>query len=85
MTPREKYEALCKLGLSKSETARQLGVSVQAVDNAAMRYGLTFVNGNTKRKGHVRHDRKTVGMDERDTSGPGDSGDAGDGSRMDQA
>jgi hypothetical protein len=60
-TTREKYEALSRLGLSKSETARAMGVTVQAVDNAALRYGLTFANGNAKRRKDAHESKGGLG------------------------
>jgi hypothetical protein len=39
------YRACADLGLSKSDTARELGVTVQAVDDMAVRHNLAFVDG----------------------------------------
>ena len=39
------YRECAERGLSKSETARALGVSVQAVDDMAVRHGIAFKDG----------------------------------------
>ena len=42
------YRECAERGLSKSETARELGVSVQAVDDMAVRHGIAFRDGRDK-------------------------------------
>ena len=41
----EIYRDCAAQGLSKSETARALGVSVQAVDHMAVRHNIVFRDG----------------------------------------
>lgn len=40
-----KYRDCAARGLSKSETARALAVSVQCVDDMAVRHGIAFTDG----------------------------------------
>jgi hypothetical protein len=44
----EVYRDCAARGLSKSETARELGVSVQAVDDMAVRHNIVFRDGRDK-------------------------------------
>ena len=44
----EVYRECAARGLSKSQTARELGVSVQAVDDMAVRHGTVFRDGRDK-------------------------------------
>ena len=42
------YRDCAARGLSKSETARELGVSPQAVDDMAVRHGIAFRDGRDR-------------------------------------
>ena len=44
----EVYRECAARGLSKSETARELGVSPQAVDDMAVRHNIVFRDGRDK-------------------------------------
>jgi hypothetical protein len=41
----DQYRECADMGLSKADTARELGVTVQAVDDMAVRHNLAFVDG----------------------------------------
>lgn len=55
----EEYRRCALAGLSKSETARALGVSVQCVDDLAVRHGLSFRDGRKARA--LLHNRTDLG------------------------